>query len=87
MVVVMAVIIVIMSAIIVIMSAIIVIMPIVVVVTVLVMIVPVVAANVIRFVFCGSNEIDGPIAGMIFVTVLAPISGVVRRYMQVDGGQ
>jgi len=73
--------------IIVIATVLIMVVPIIVIATMLIMIVPVVAANVIRFVFCRSNEVDAPIAGMIFVTVLAPIFGVVRRHMQVDDGQ
>jgi hypothetical protein len=57
-------------------------------------VVPIVAVAVImlpgivaRFVFFRSNEIDRPIAGMILMTVLAPVSRVSRWYMQVHGRQ
>src|SRR5882757_3373640 len=36
------------------------------------------------FVFRGSHKIYGPIARMIFVTVLTPVLRVSRRHMQVD---
>jgi hypothetical protein len=36
---------------------------------------------VTRRIFGRSNEIDGPIAGMILMTVLAPVLRVLRRYV------
>jgi hypothetical protein len=42
---------------------------------------PVVAVFVIRLVFRRSNEIDRPIACIVFPAVLAPIPRVPRRHM------
>ena len=36
---------------------------------------------VTRSIFGRSNEIDGPIAGMVLMTVLAPVLRVLRRYV------
>jgi hypothetical protein len=38
-------------------------------------------------VFSRPNEIHGPITGVVLSAVLAPIFGVPRRYVQVDGRQ
>jgi len=43
------------------------------------------AAFIRWFVFRGSNEIYGSIAGIVFAAVLAPIFCVSRRHMQVEG--
>jgi len=36
---------------------------------------------VTRSIFGRSNEIDGPIAGMVLMTVLVPVLRVLRRYV------
>jgi hypothetical protein len=46
-----------------------------------VMIVAMVTVRISRLIFLGSHEIHGPIAGIIFPAVLAPISCVPWRYM------
>jgi hypothetical protein len=40
---------------------------------------------ILGIVFLRSYEVHRAIAGIIFMTVLAPISGVVRRDVQIDG--
>jgi hypothetical protein len=40
---------------------------------------------VFRFVFRRSHEVHRPIAGVVFAAVLAPISRVIRRNVQVHG--
>jgi hypothetical protein len=37
------------------------------------------------FVFRRSNEVHGPIAGVVFTAVLAPVPRVTRGHVQVDG--
>jgi hypothetical protein len=36
-------------------------------------------------VFCRSNEVHGPIAGVVFIAVLAPVPRVPGGHVQVDG--
>jgi hypothetical protein len=38
-----------------------------------------------RLVFRRSNEVHGPIAGVVFTAVLAPVPRVTRGHVQVDG--
>jgi hypothetical protein len=60
----------------------------VIVVSIVVMVVAVamivLAAFVVRRVFCGSYEVHGPITGIIFSAMLAPIPRMVGRHMQID---
>jgi len=42
-----------------------------------------IVALVFRFVFLGSDEVHGPIAGIVFMAVLAPISRMTGRNVQV----
>jgi hypothetical protein len=56
-----------------------------VIVTIAVMPVIVVLRVVARLIFSGLHEIHRSLARMVFVAVLAPILGVARRYVQVDG--
>jgi hypothetical protein len=44
-----------------------------------------IVALVFRFVFLRSHEVHGPIAGVVFTAVLAPVSCVTRRNVQVHG--
>jgi hypothetical protein len=56
--------------------------------TVAALLVPIVfvaAAIEVRFIFSGSYEVHGPIAGVVLTAIPAPILRVSRRYMQVDG--
>src|SRR5690349_11402764 len=57
----------------------------VVVVTIAVMSVIVVLGTVARLIFSRLHEINRSLARMVFVAVLAPILGVTRRYVQIDG--
>jgi hypothetical protein len=43
-----------------------------------------IVALVLRIVFLRSNEIHGPVAGIVFMTVHAPILCVSGRYMQIN---
>ncbi len=49
-----------------------------------VLIMPAIASIVARFVFLRSDKIHGPIARIVFMTVLAPVSRMPRWYVQID---
>jgi hypothetical protein len=55
------------------------------IVLVIVSIMPVIAASVVRLVFCRSYEVHRPIAGVVLSAMLAPILCMARRHVQVDG--
>ena len=50
----------------------------------MVMIMTMVVMFVMRVVFRRANKVHRPIAGIVFVTVLAPVLGVPGRYVQVN---
>jgi hypothetical protein len=57
-------------------------MPVIAVITVITVIV--IASYVARFIFFRSDEIYGAIARVIFVAVLAPVSRMPRRHVQIN---
>jgi len=63
----------------------------VIVIAVMVMVVVVVVVGIpgyiAWFVFPRSHKVHRPIAGVVFLAMLAPILGVSRRHMQVHGGR
>src|SRR5260370_34237662 len=44
-----------------------------------------IVALIFRIVFLRSHEVHGPIAGVVFTAVLAPISCMPRRHVEIDG--
>jgi len=80
---------VVMPMIVMIVTAAVVVIVIVVVVVIAVVVMAVIAVSIARyiawFVFLRSHKVHRPIAGVVFLAMLAPIFGVPRRHMQVNG--
>jgi hypothetical protein len=68
------------------MIAAVVIVPVIVIVSTIVIVpMAVIATFVAWFVFLRADEIHRPIAGMVFMAVLAPVFGMPRWHMQING--